>query len=71
MRKRDTVLSGAIDNTKDRGLASNSQHDVASGNQAILDSYDLEAEMLQWPFIDETWFHGFDTGFDAAWPNLG
>lgn len=30
-----------------------------------------EAELLQWPFIDETWTSGFDTGVEAAWPNLG
>ncbi|PYH94534.1 PLP-dependent transferase [Aspergillus ellipticus CBS 707.79] len=32
--------------------------------------HDLEAEMLQWPFIDENWSLGFDTGFEG-WPGLG
>lgn len=39
-------------------------------NQFTIDSYELEADMLQWPFIDETWSSGFDAGFDSAWPNL-
>ncbi|PWY96148.1 PLP-dependent transferase [Aspergillus sclerotioniger CBS 115572] len=30
------------------------------------EGYDLEAEMLQWPFIDENWSVGFDTGFEAV-----
>lgn len=31
-------------------------------------SMDHELEdMLQWPFIDETWSVGFDAGFDTAW----
>ncbi|KAF7596038.1 hypothetical protein BBP40_003818 [Aspergillus hancockii] len=40
-------------------------------DQAMLDPHELETEMMQWPFIDETWSSGFDTGFDAAWPNPG
>lgn len=28
--------------------------------------HELE-DMLQWPFIDETWSVGFDAGFDTAW----
>lgn len=32
--------------------------------------HEWEAELLQWPFIDETWTSGFDTGVEAAWPNL-
>ncbi|PWY66000.1 PLP-dependent transferase [Aspergillus heteromorphus CBS 117.55] len=31
--------------------------------------HDLEAEMLQWPFLDQNWSLGFDTGFDA-WPGV-
>ncbi|KAL3473686.1 pyridoxal phosphate-dependent transferase [Aspergillus californicus] len=30
--------------------------------------YDLEAEMMQWPFLDENWSVGFDTGYEATWP---
>ncbi|EAW12067.1 transcription factor domain-containing protein [Aspergillus clavatus NRRL 1] len=41
-------------------------------DQAPLQEFhDLETEMLQWPFIDESWSLGFDTGVDAAWPALG
>ncbi|KAH8427038.1 transcription factor domain-containing protein [Aspergillus melleus] len=72
MRRRETVSSDAVDSAQeDPRTTHNSQINIAPGHNAMLDSYDLEAEMLQWPFIDETWFHGFDTGFDAAWPNLG
>ncbi|OJJ65930.1 hypothetical protein ASPBRDRAFT_139167 [Aspergillus brasiliensis CBS 101740] len=31
---------------------------------------DLEADMWQWPFLDENWSLGFDTGFESAWPGL-
>lgn len=31
---------------------------------------DVEAEMWQWPFLDENWSLGFDTGFESAWPGL-
>lgn len=31
---------------------------------------DVEAEMGQWPFLDENWSLGFDTGFESAWPGL-
>ncbi|KAL4914010.1 pyridoxal phosphate-dependent transferase [Aspergillus aurantiobrunneus] len=34
-------------------------------------SYDLEAEMMQWPFLDETWSVGFATGYETTWPGLG
>ncbi|KAF9888472.1 hypothetical protein FE257_008579 [Aspergillus nanangensis] len=44
---------------------------ATAAEPAMLESHDLEAEMLQWPFISETWTSGFDTGFDAAWPSLG
>lgn len=43
---------------------------LPSSNQFTTDFHELEADMLQWPFIDETWSSGFDTGFDTAWPNL-
>ncbi|KAL4939082.1 hypothetical protein BDV06DRAFT_231279 [Aspergillus oleicola] len=33
--------------------------------------YDLESEMMQWPFLDETWTAGFATGYETAWPGLG
>ncbi|KAL2813837.1 pyridoxal phosphate-dependent transferase [Aspergillus granulosus] len=33
-------------------------------------TYDLETEMTQWPFLDETWSVGFDTGCEATWPGL-
>ncbi|KAL4878072.1 pyridoxal phosphate-dependent transferase [Aspergillus karnatakaensis] len=33
--------------------------------------YDLEAEMMQWPFLDETWSVGFATGYENTWPGLG
>ncbi|KAL4778074.1 PLP-dependent transferase [Aspergillus varians] len=33
--------------------------------------YDLEAEMMQWPFLDETWSVGFATGYETTWPGLG
>ncbi|KAB8234166.1 transcription factor domain-containing protein [Aspergillus alliaceus] len=42
---------------------------ITFSDQIILDPHELETEMMQWPFIDETWSSGFDTGFDAAWPN--
>ncbi|KAL4963953.1 pyridoxal phosphate-dependent transferase [Aspergillus stella-maris] len=32
---------------------------------------DLEAEMMQWPFLDETWTAGFATGYESTWPGLG
>ncbi|KAL3464876.1 pyridoxal phosphate-dependent transferase [Aspergillus heterothallicus] len=31
---------------------------------------ELETEMAQWPFLDETWSVGFDTGYEATWPGL-
>ncbi|KAL2823241.1 pyridoxal phosphate-dependent transferase [Aspergillus cavernicola] len=33
--------------------------------------YDLEAEMMQWPFLDETWSVGFATGYENTWPGMG
>ncbi|KAE8148350.1 fungal-specific transcription factor domain-containing protein [Aspergillus avenaceus] len=44
---------------------------LSFSDQVMMDPHDLEAEMMQWPFIDETWSSGFDTGFDAAWPHPG
>lgn len=44
---------------------------ITFSEQVMLDPHELETEMMQWPFIDETWSSGFDTGFDAAWPNPG
>ncbi|KAL5335617.1 pyridoxal phosphate-dependent transferase [Aspergillus crustosus] len=34
-------------------------------------AYDLEADMMQWPFLDETWSVGFATGYENTWPGLG
>ncbi|KAL4864583.1 hypothetical protein BDV12DRAFT_188832 [Aspergillus spectabilis] len=33
-------------------------------------SYDLESDMMQWPFLDETWSVGFATGYETTWPGL-
>jgi hypothetical protein len=36
-------------------------------------SYDLETDMMQWPFLDETWsvgFATFSTGYETTWPGL-
>lgn len=49
---------------------SSSQTQLPLSGQFMIDSHELEADMLQWPFIDETWSSGFDTGFDTAWPHL-
>ena len=43
----------------------------AADNGSGGEGHDLEAEMLQWPFIDENWSVGFDTGFEAGWLGLG
>ncbi|KAL2844062.1 pyridoxal phosphate-dependent transferase [Aspergillus pseudoustus] len=53
---RDTVIQRA-DNV-----------DPETPNQVA--AYDLETEMAQWPFLNETWSVGFDTGFEATWPGL-
>lgn len=43
----------------------------AHGYVPFSDQYTVEEmDMLQWPFIDETWSSGFDTGFDTAWPSV-
>ncbi|KAL4808592.1 pyridoxal phosphate-dependent transferase [Aspergillus unguis] len=33
--------------------------------------YDLDMEMMQWPFLDENWAAGFATAYDGTWPGLG
>ncbi|KZF24590.1 fungal-specific transcription factor domain protein [Xylona heveae TC161] len=50
-------------------MDSPAQTHLPFSDQFTLDSHELE--MLQWPFIDETWSSGFDTGLDSAWPNFG
>lgn len=51
-------------------MESPSQTPLSLNSQFMIDTHELEADMLQWPFIDETWSSGFDTGFDTAWPHL-
>ncbi|KAL2862486.1 pyridoxal phosphate-dependent transferase [Aspergillus lucknowensis] len=41
---------------------------LAAPDQGIL--YDFEVEMAQWPFVDEAWSVGFDTGYETTWPAL-
>ncbi|KAA8646819.1 hypothetical protein EYZ11_008597 [Aspergillus tanneri] len=72
MRKPEARMSEAVESANDeRRSIRPPQASAQSSDHSTMDSHDLEAEMLQWPFIDETWFHGFDTNFDAAWPNVG
>ena len=63
-RERRTATIG---NPPDNG---HTDSPLPPSNQFTIDFHELEADMLQWPFIDETWSAGFDTGFDTAWPNL-
>ncbi|KAL4985622.1 PLP-dependent transferase [Aspergillus falconensis] len=44
---------------------------VMDAEQAAPGVYDLEAEMMQWPFLDENWSVGFATGYENTWPGLG
>ncbi|KAL2787671.1 pyridoxal phosphate-dependent transferase [Aspergillus keveii] len=57
---RETVLQRTTDNLN--------PDDTATPNHVA--AYDLESEMAQWPFLDETWSVGFDTGYEATWPGL-
>ncbi|KAL4745914.1 hypothetical protein BDW72DRAFT_207798 [Aspergillus terricola var. indicus] len=44
---------------------------VLDAEQGAPGVYDLEAEMMQWPFLDENWSVGFATGYENTWPGLG
>ncbi|KAL4923630.1 pyridoxal phosphate-dependent transferase [Aspergillus undulatus] len=44
---------------------------IRGGSMSLEGAYDLEAEMMQWPFLDETWSAGFATGYETSWPGLG
>ncbi|KAL3430246.1 PLP-dependent transferase [Aspergillus tetrazonus] len=44
---------------------------VLDAEQGAPGVYDLEAEMMQWPFLDENWSVGFATGYENSWPGLG
>ncbi|BCR83067.1 transcription factor domain-containing protein [Aspergillus chevalieri] len=71
-RPRNETSSNTSHITLPRGQTdSPTQTRLPFNDQFILDAQELETDMLQWPFIDETWSSGFDTGFDAAWPNFG
>ncbi|KAK9585559.1 hypothetical protein V6Z93_008297 [Aspergillus fumigatus] len=60
-------------NSHQAALGSHSRHPGTAPMDAVPlgQSHELQVEMLQWPFIDESWSLGFDTGFDTAWPSLG
>ncbi|KAH1350699.1 hypothetical protein KXV74_000606 [Aspergillus fumigatus] len=60
-------------NSHQAALGSHSRHPGTAPMDAVPlgESHELQVEMLQWPFIDESWSLGFDTGFDTAWPSLG
>jgi hypothetical protein len=59
------VEHGAPTAVRNRGSS------VLDAEQSAPGIYDLEAEMMQWPFLDENWSVGFATGYENTWPGLG
>ncbi|OOF94991.1 hypothetical protein ASPCADRAFT_208620 [Aspergillus carbonarius ITEM 5010] len=62
---------GSVEGSGVRRMSVAELTEQAADNGSGGEGHDLEAEMLQWPFIDENWSLGFDTGFEAGWPGLG
>jgi hypothetical protein len=73
MLERGDMPVAARGRNNHQAVGSDSRHSATAPMDAVplSESHELEVEMLQWPFIDESWSLGFDTGFDTAWPSLG
>ncbi|KAL4971902.1 PLP-dependent transferase [Aspergillus desertorum] len=52
-------------------MVRNRENSVLDAEPGAPGVYDLEAEMMQWPFLDENWSVGFATGYENTWPGLG
>ncbi|RDW61694.1 transcription factor domain-containing protein [Aspergillus mulundensis] len=57
--------------TTTTAAARNRTNSILDHGQEASGGYDLEAEMMQWPFLDENWSVGFATGYENTWPGLG
>jgi hypothetical protein len=71
--ERENMPTSTSNRNNHQALGGDSRHTATASIDAVplSESHELEVEMLQWPFIDESWSLGFDTGFDTAWPSLG
>ncbi|KAL6230250.1 hypothetical protein BDW75DRAFT_248842 [Aspergillus navahoensis] len=70
-----STSQGGATTLDDQSLATatarNRSSSIMDAEQGTPGVYDLEAEMMQWPFLDENWSVGFATGYENTWPGLG